>query len=96
MSKKLPGIMLFLLGSFAFVGLCLLGKEGDMRKGGTKRGGTSCRELPEDQVNTLLCYIPGTRWRTGDGGRRVDRKGLDSGRDRTAGFLILIKKGFLF
>ena len=37
-----------------------------------------------------------TRWRTGDGGGRVDRKGLDSGRDRTAVFLILISKGFLF
>ena len=34
----------------------------------------------------VLCYK-----RTGDGGRRVVRKGLDSGRDRTAGCLILMK-----
>ena len=27
----------------------------------------------------------------GDGGKRVDRKGLDGGRDRTAGFMILVK-----
>ena len=42
--------------------------------------------------NILLCYIQGARWRTGDGGRRVDRKGLRGGKDRTAGFLILIKR----
>ena len=44
----------------------------------------------------MLCYKSGTRWRTGDGGKRVDRKLLDGGRDRTAGFLILTKIGFLF
>ena len=38
----------------------------------------------------VLCYIPGTRWRTGDGGRRVDRTKLDGGSDRTAGFLTRI------
>ena len=42
--------------------------------------------------NTVLCYTPGTRWQTGDRGRRVDRKGLDGGRDRTTWFLILMKK----
>ena len=43
------------------------------------------------------CYKPGsTRWRTGDGGRRVLRKRLNGGRDRTAGFLMLVRKGFLF
>ena len=36
-----------------------------------------------------------TRWRTGDGGKRVDSKGLDGRRDRTAGFLVLPKKDFL-
>ena len=36
-----------------------------------------------------------TRCRTGDVGRRVDRKGLDFGRDRTVEFLILTKKGIL-
>ena len=41
--------LLFLLGSFVFVGLYLLGKEGE-RKGGAKRGRASCRELLEDQA----------------------------------------------
>ena len=63
-----------------------MGRREGGRKGGTKRGGASCRELSEDQ---------GTRWRTGDGGRGVDRKGLDGRRDRTAGFLILQNKGFV-
>ena len=40
--------------------------------------------------NIVLCCIPGTRWRTGDRGRRVDRKGLDGVGDLTAGFLISI------
>ena len=44
----------------------------------------------------VLCYKPGIRWRTGDGGRRVGRKGLDGGRDQTAGFLISIKHDLLF
>ena len=46
--------------------------------------------------NIVLCYIPGTRWRTGDGGRCVGRKRLDGRRDRTVEFLILIKKDFFF
>ena len=25
--------------------------------------------------NIVLCYKPGTRWRTGDGGKRIDWKG---------------------
>ena len=44
--------------------------------------------------NTVLWYIPGTRWRKGDGGRWVDRKGLGGGRDRTAECHILINRGF--
>ena len=51
---------------------------------------------PRRSSKIILCYIPGTRWRTGNGGRRVDRIGLDGGRDRTVGFLILIKKGFFW
>ena len=45
--------------------------------------------------NIVLCYKPGSyqvadgRWR-----EKVGRKGLDGGRDRTAGFLNSIKKGF--
>ena len=41
--------------------------------------------------SNVLCY----RFVPGDGGRRVDSKGLDGRRDRAAGFLILIKKCFL-
>ena len=38
-----------------------------------------------------------TWYRVEDGRwRRVDRKELDGGREQTAGFLILTKKGFLF
>ena len=51
-----------------------------------KRGAISC--CIANQVRS--------RWRTGDGGRGVDKKGLDGGRDRTAGFLVLIQKVFLF
>ena len=37
------------------------------------------------------------RWPTGDHvTRRLDRIGLDGGRDQTAGFLILINNSFLF
>ena len=87
-----------------FVGLYLLGKKG----GGEKKGGTKReRELPrvarKKSSNIMPCYIAGTRWWTADGRRGVDRKGLDGGRDRTVGFLILvknflvlIKKDFLF
>ena len=76
-----------LLGSFVFMGLYLLGKEGEREEGGYQ---TRRRELPRvarRSCNIVLCYIPGTRWQTGDGGRKVDRKGLDSGKDRTAGVL---------
>ena len=53
-----------------------------------KRDAISCSVAKLNQVRF--------RWRTGDGGRRVYTKGLDGGRDRTAGFLNLIKKSFLF
>ena len=43
----------------------------------------------------VLSYTPDTRWRMGDGGRTADRGRLDIERDRTAGFVILMKKGFL-
>ena len=77
------------------MGLYLLGKEGGSEEG---RYYTRRRELPRvarRSSNIVLCYKPGTRWRTGDGGRGVDRKGLDGRRDRTAGFLILQNKGFV-
>ena len=45
----------FVLVSFAFVGLYLLGKEGG-RKEGTTRGGVSCRELAKDQVMCCVTY----------------------------------------
>ena len=44
-----------------------------------KRDAISCSVAKLNQVRF--------RWRTGDGGRRVYTKGLDGGRDRTAGFL---------
>ena len=74
-----------------------LGKE-EARKGGEERYQTRRCELPRvarRTSNIVLCYIPGTMCRTGDGGRKVDRKGLDGGRDRTSGFLTLIKIHFL-
>ena len=75
-----------------------LGKE-EARKGGEERYQTRRCELPRvarRTSNIVLCYIPGTTWRTGDAGRRVDKKGVDGGRDRTAGFLIFMQKNFLF
>ena len=41
--------LLLILGSIVFVGLYLLGRREGGKKGGTKRVGASCRELPEDQ-----------------------------------------------
>ena len=81
-----------LLGSFVFMGLYLLGKEGEREEGGYQ---TRRRELPRvarRSSNIMLCYKPSTWWQTGDGGRKVDTKGLDGGRERTVGFPILIKK----
>ena len=50
----------------------------------------------QDQV--MLCrvtyQVPGGG--RGDGGRRIDRQGLDGGRDPTVGFRILVKKGLIF
>ena len=71
----------FLLGSLLY----LLGKGVREREVLNEvRVAASCRKSSK----IVLCYIPGTRWRTGDGGRRADRKGLDGRRDRTAGFLM--------
>ena len=84
--------LLFLICSFLFVGII-----------STREGGTVVRRellLNEEarvarrSSNIVLCYIPGTRWRTGDGGRWVDRKGLDKERDEAVRFLVLIKKSF--
>ena len=60
--------LLFLLGSFVFVWLYLLGKDGG-RKGGTKREGASCRELPEDQVISCCAtsQVPGGGWEMEEG-----------------------------
>ena len=75
------------------MGLYLLGKEG---------GREEWREVSNEEARVaaspssiVLCYKPVNRWRTGDGVKRVDRKGRDGGRDRTAGFRILKKEGFL-
>ena len=76
-----------------------MGRREGGRKGGTKRGGASCREVPEDQaMSCCVTYqVPGGgRGWSGDEGSRVDKKGPDGGRDRTAGFSIFVKKDLLF
>ena len=45
-------------------------EEGRESKGGTKRGGASCRELPEDQV--ISC---GVTYKVPGGGRKMERGG---------------------
>ena len=45
----------------------------------------------------FVCQVPGGgRGWSGDEGSRVDKKGPDGGRDRTAGFPIFVKKDLLF
>ena len=44
--------------------------RGRERTGGTKRGGASCRELPEDQV--ISC---GVTYKVPGGGRKMERGG---------------------
>ena len=68
-----------------------------------KRGGLGCGLVcnilisqKRDAASCCFANQVRTRWQTGDGGRRVDRKRLDGGRDQTAGFLILIKKGSIY
>ena len=76
-SERQKSELFVLFGSVVFVGLYLLKKrEGRSgRKGATKRAGASCRELSRISSIIVLCYVPGTKWRTGDGKSRVNRKG---------------------
>ena len=87
--------ILVLLGSFVIVGL-ISTREGRREEGTCQRRERKLPRVASRRSSTIvLCNIQGTRWRTRDGGIWVDRKGLDGGRDRTSGFLTLIKIHFL-